>query len=51
MARISNYGLSNYGLDAPQSDSAVSAIENNPEVAAQYAAIGRLQHAKDVTKR
>ena len=51
MARISNYGLSNYGLDAPQSDSAVSAIENSPEVAAQYAAIDRLQHAKDVTKR
>ena len=51
MARISNYGLSNYGLDESQSDSAVPAIENNPEVAAQYAAIGRLQHAKDVTKR
>ena len=32
MARISNYGLSNYGLDAPQSDSAVSAIRNNPGV-------------------
>ena len=31
--------------------SAVSAIENNPEVAAQSAAIDRLQHAKDVTKR
>ena len=30
MARISNYGL-----DAPQSDSAVSAIRNNPGVAAQ----------------
>ena len=51
MARISNYGLSNYGLDEPQSDSAVSAVRNNPEVAAQYAAIDRLQHAKDVTKR
>lgn len=51
MARISNYGLSDYGLDAPQSDSAVSAIENNPEVAAQSAAIDRLQQAKDITKR
>ena len=51
MARISNYGLSNYGLDAPQSDSAVSAIENNPGVAAQFAAIDRLQRAKDITKR
>ena len=51
MARISNYGLSNYGLDAPQSDSAVSAIENNPGVAAQPAAIDHLQQAKDVTKR
>ena len=51
MARISNYGLSNYGLDAPQSDSAVSAVRNNPEVAAQSAAIDRLKYAKDVTKR
>ena len=32
MARISNYGLSDYGLDAPQSDSAVSAIKDNPGV-------------------
>ena len=46
MARISNYGF-----DAAQSDSAVSAIENNPGVAAQPAAIDRLQRAKDVTKR
>ena len=46
MARISNYGF-----DAAQSDSAVSAIENNPGVAAQPAAIDRLQHAKDVAKR
>ena len=51
MARISNYGLSNYGLDAPQSDSAVSAVRNNSEVAAQSAAIDRLQRAKDITKR
>ena len=51
MARISNYGLSDYGLDAPQSDSAVSAVRNNPEVAAQSAAIDRLQQAKDITKR
>ena len=51
MARISNYGLSNYGLDAPQSDSAVSAIENNPGVAAQSAAIDPLQRSKNVTKR
>ena len=46
MARISNFGL-----DEPQSDSAVSAIENNPGVAAQSAAIDRLQRAKDITKR
>ena len=32
MARISNYGLSDYGLDAPQSDSAVAAIKDNPGV-------------------
>ena len=51
MARVSNYGLSNFGLDEPQSDSAVSAIENNPGVAAQSAAIDRLQRAKDITKR
>ena len=51
MARISNYGLSDYGLEAPQSDSAVSAIENNPGVAAQPAAIDRLQRRKDVAKR
>ena len=51
MARISNYGLSNYGLDAPQSDSAVSVIENNPGVAAQSAAIDPLQRSKNVTKR
>ena len=35
MARISNYGLSEYGLDEPQSDSAVSAVRNNPEAAAR----------------
>jgi len=46
MARISNYGL-----DEPQSDSAVSAIENNPGVAAQPAAIDRLQRSKNITKR
>ena len=46
MARVSNYGF-----DDPQSDYAVSAIENNPEVAAQFAAIDRLQRAKDITKR
>lgn len=41
-----------FGGNSPQqSDSAVSAIENNPEVAAQSAAIDRLQLAKDVTKR
>ena len=51
MARISNYGLSDYGLDAPQSDSAVSAIENNPGVAAQSAAIDPLQRSKNITKR
>lgn len=33
------------------SDSAVSAVRNNPEVAAQSAAIDRLQQAKDITKR
>ena len=46
MARISNYGS-----DAPQSDSAVSAIRNNPGVAAQSAAIDPLQRNKNVTKR
>ena len=46
MARISNYGS-----DAPQSDSAVSAIRNNPGVAAQSAAIDPLQRSKNVTKR
>ena len=46
MARISNYGS-----DAPQSDSAVSAIRNNPGVAAQPAAIDPLQLNKNVTKR
>ena len=41
-----------FGGNSPQqSDSAVSAIENNPEVAAQSAAIDRLQRAKDITKR
>ena len=34
-----------------QSDSAVSAIENNPGVAAQSAAIDPLQRSKNVTKR
>ena len=60
MARISNYGLSNYGLDAPQSDSAVSAIENNPGVAAQSGSkmaeprhdpVKMLQYAKDAGTR
>lgn len=46
MARISNYGL-----DEPQSDSAVSAIENNPGVATQPAAIDPFQRSKNVTKR
>ena len=46
MARISNYGS-----DAPQSDSAVSAIRNNPGVAAQSAAIDPLQRSKNVAKR
>ena len=46
MARISNYGS-----DAPQSDSAVSAIRNNPGVAAQSAAIDPLQYPKNVAKR
>ena len=45
MARISNYGS-----DAPQSDSAVSAIRNNPGVAAQSAAIDPLQGSKNVAK-
>ena len=41
------------GGNSPQQSqgSVASAIENNPGVAAQYAAIDRLQHAKDVTKR
>lgn len=51
MARISNYGLSNYGLDAPQSDSAVSATENNPEVAAQHDPVKMLQYARDAGTR
>ena len=46
MARISNYGL-----DEPQSDSAVSAIKDNPGVAAQPAAIDPLQWSKNMTKR
>ena len=46
MARISNYGS-----DAPQSDSAVSAIENNPGVAAQHTAIDPLQRHKNIAKR
>ena len=46
MARISNYGF-----DAPQSDSAVSAIENNPGVAAQSVAIDPLQRHKNIVKR
>ena len=45
MARISNYGS-----DAPQSDSAVSAIRNNPGVAAQPAAIDPLQRSKNIAK-
>ena len=55
MARISNYGL-----DAPQSDSAVSAVRNNPEVAAQSGSkmaepqpdpVKMLQYAKDAGTR
>ena len=46
MARVSNYGF-----DDPQSDSAVSAIENNPGVAAQPAAIDPLQRHKNIVKR
>ena len=51
MARISNYGLSNYGLDAPQSDSAVSAVRNNSEVAARSDPVKMLQYAKDAGTR
>ena len=46
MARISNYGL-----DASQSDSAVSAIRNNPGVAAQSDPVKMLQYAKDAGTR
>ena len=55
MARISNYGL-----DEPQSDSAVSAIRNNPGVAAQSGSkmaepqpdpVKMLQYAKDAGTR
>ena len=55
MARISNYGL-----DVPQSDSAVSAIRNNPGVAAQSGSkmaepqpdpVKMLQYAKDAGTR
>ena len=42
-----------FGGNSPQQSqgSAVSAVRNNPEVAAQSAAIDRLQQAKDITKR
>ena len=42
-----------FGGNSPQQSqgSVVPAIENNPEVAAQSAAIDRLQQAKDITKR
>ena len=42
-----------FGGNSPQQSqgSAVSAVRNNPEVAAQFAAIDRLQQAKDITKR
>ena len=46
MARISNFGL-----DAPQSGSAVSAIENNPGVAARHDPVKMLQYAKDAGTR
>ena len=46
-----DWGVELGGNSPQQSDSAVSAIENNPGVAAQFAAIDRLQRAKDITKR
>ena len=46
MARISNYGS-----DAPQSDSAVSAIRNNSGVAAQHDPVKMLQYVKDAGTR
>jgi len=45
------YSFMSGNVAPEQPDSDVAAIENNPGVAAQYAAIDRLQHAKDVTKR
>ena len=46
-----DWGVELGGNSPQQSDSAVSAIENNPGVAAQFAAIDPLQRAKDITKR
>ena len=46
-----DWGTELGGNSPQQPDSAVSAVRNNPEVAAQFAAIDRLQRAKDITKR
>ena len=51
MARISNYGLSNYGLDAPQSDSAVAAQSGSKMVEPRPDPVKMLQYAKDAGTR
>ena len=45
------YSFMSGNVAPEQPDSDVAAIRNNPEVAAQSAAIDRLQQAKDITKR
>lgn len=45
------YSFMSGNVAPEQPDSDVAATENNPEVAAQSAAIDRLQQAKDITKR
>ena len=51
MARISNYGLSNYGLEAPQSDSGVAAQSGSKMAEPQPDPVKMLQYAKDAGTR
>ena len=51
MARISNYGLSNYGLDVPQSDSGVAAQSGAKMAEPQPDPVKMLQYAKDAGTR
>lgn len=51
MARISNYGLSNYGLEAPQSDSGVAAQSGSKMAKPQHDPVEMLQYAKDAGTR